>query len=220
MNVRIEPSWHDKLQSEFQQPYFARLAAFVRQAYGTRTCYPPAAKIFNAFEHCPFHQVKVVIIGQDPYHEPQQAEGLSFSVPPGVALPPSLRNIFQEIAEDIGTPPPSCGSLMRWAEQGVLLLNATLTVEAHKAGSHQGQGWETFTDAVIEALTKEREGLVYILWGSYAQRKAMRVDAQRNLILRAPHPSPLSAYRGFFGCKHFSQANQYLTARGQTPIVW
>ncbi len=220
MDVRIEPGWKQVLQPEFSKPYFDLLTLFVRQAYQTRTVYPPAGKIFNAFDSCPFDRVKVVILGQDPYHEPGQACGLSFSVPDGVAIPPSLRNIYKEIRTDLGKSVPESGNLQRWAEQGVLLLNATLTVEAHQAGSHQNKGWEEFTDAAIAALAEQRSHLVFMLWGSYAQRKAAFVSPQTHLVLKAPHPSPLSASRGFFGCRHFSQANAYLEAHGETPIDW
>ena len=220
MNVRIEESWKQALQEEFDKAYFAQLTDFVRQEYARTTIYPPARFIFNAFDHCPFNKVKVVILGQDPYHEPGQANGLCFSVAPGTQLPPSLVNIFKEIQEDLGKPFPADGDLTRWADQGVLLLNATLTVQAHYAGSHQRRGWETFTDAVIQLLADKREHLVFILWGSYAQQKSAYINPSRHLILRAPHPSPLSAYRGFFGCKHFSQANAYLQQTGQTPIDW
>lgn len=220
MNVKIEPSWRDRLQKEFDAPYFRDLTEFVRKEYQTTTCYPPAGKIFNAFNLCPFDQVKVVIVGQDPYHEPGQAEGLCFSVADGVPYPPSLQNIFKEIAADLGRPIPTSGSLVRWAEQGVLLLNATLTVRAHQAGSHQRNGWEEFTDAVIRQLATEREHLVFILWGSYAQKKGLVVDRTRHLVLTSAHPSPLSAYRGFFGNHHFTLANDYLIQHGQTPINW
>lgn len=220
MNVQIESSWRSRLQPEFNSPYFARLAAFVRQAYSQGPCYPPGPQIFNAFNLCPFDRVKVVIIGQDPYHEPGQAEGLCFSVADGVAVPPSLQNIFKEIENDLGRPAPPTGSLRRWAEQGVLLLNATLTVAAHQAGSHQGQGWEEFTDAVIRCLNAGREHLVFMLWGSFAQRKGLMIDATRHLVLRSAHPSPLSAYRGFFGNHHFSRANRYLQEHGLEPINW
>ena len=218
--VKIHPSWHERLRSEFEAPYFRELTEFVRHEYRTTTCYPPAAQVFAAFDLCPFEQVKVVLLGQDPYHEPGQAEGLCFSVPEGVRQPPSLVNIFKELETDLGIAPPQCGSLRRWAEQGVLLLNATLTVRAHAAGSHQGRGWETWTDAVIRRLSDERDGLVFLLWGSYAQRKGGCIDTARHLVLRSPHPSPLSAYRGFFGNRHFSQANAYLVAQGRTPIQW
>lgn len=220
MDVKIEPSWRNRLQKEFDAPYFRNLAEFVRKEYQTTTCYPPAGKIFNAFNLCPFDQVKVVIVGQDPYHEPGQAEGLCFSVADGVPYPPSLQNIFKEIAADLGRPIPTSGSLVRWAEQGVLLLNATLTVRAHQAGSHQRYGWEEFTDAVIRQLAAEREHLVFILWGSYAQKKGLVVDRTRHMVLTSAHPSPLSAYRGFFGNHHFTLANDYLIQHGQTPINW
>lgn len=220
MNVQMEPSWKEVLGAEFDKPYFAKLAEWVRAEYHAGPCYPPGPKIFNAFNLCPFHRVKVVLLGQDPYHEAGQAEGLCFSVAPGVALPPSLRNIFKEVHDDTGAPMPADGSLARWGRQGVLLLNATLTVRAHQAASHQGHGWEVFTDAVIAALAARREHLVYILWGSYAQRKAALVPADRNLVLSSPHPSPLSASRGFFGNHHFSRANAYLAEHGEQPIVW
>ena len=220
MNVKIEPSWGSRLQTEFDAPYFKALTDFVRAEYQTGPCYPPAGKIFNAFNLCPFDKVKVVIVGQDPYHEPGQAEGLCFSVADGVQYPPSLQNIFKEINADLGRPRPESGSLKRWAEQGVLLLNATLTVRAHQAGSHQGRGWEQFTDAVIARLAQEREHLVFILWGSYAQKKGLVVDRQRHLVLTSAHPSPLSAYRGFFGNHHFTLANDYLIQHGATPITW
>lgn len=220
MNVNIEQSWKHQLQTEFDKPYFARLAAFVHEEYRKGICYPPAKLIFNAFNLCPFGSVKVVIIGQDPYHEPGQAEGLCFSVRDGVRLPPSLLNIFKEIKADIGAETPASGSLARWAEQGVLLLNATLTVREHAAGSHQRKGWEEFTDAVIKTLSDRREHLVFILWGSYAQGKARLIDPSRHLILRSAHPSPLSASRGFFGNHHFSLANQYLQKNGIEPVRW
>ena len=220
MNVKIEDSWKQCLGEEFEKPYFSKLTSAVRQEYAACTCYPPGTLIFNAFNLCPFDRVKVVIIGQDPYHEPGQAEGLCFSVADGVAHPPSLQNIFKEISADLGRPAPQSGSLRRWAEQGVLLLNATLTVRAHQAGSHQGRGWERFTDAVIARLSAEREGLVFILWGSYAQRKGAVVDRSRHLVLSSAHPSPLSAYRGFFGNHHFTLTNDYLVQHGQPPIDW
>lgn len=220
MQVRIDPSWHKVLQSEFDKPYFELLTTYVRQEYRTHVVYPPARLIFNAFDSCPFDKVKVVIIGQDPYHEPGQACGLSFSVPDGIQVPPSLRNIYKELQADLGKPVPPSGNLQRWAEQGVLLLNATLTVEAHLAGSHQNKGWEEFTDAAIKALAERREHLVFMLWGSYAQRKAAFVSPQKHLLLKAAHPSPLSASRGFFGCRHFSAANNYLVAHGETPVDW
>lgn len=220
MQVKIEPSWGKRLQGEFDQPYFAQLTQFVREEYSQGPCYPPGAEIFNAFNLCPFDKVKVVIIGQDPYHGPGQAEGLCFSVKDGVRMPPSLLNIFREIADDTGRPMPQSGSLRRWAEQGVLLLNATLTVRAHQAGSHQGHGWERFTDAVISRLSAEREHLVFMLWGSYAQRKGQVIDRTRHLVLASAHPSPLSAYHGFFGNHHFSRCNDYLVEHGLTPISW
>ena len=220
MEVRIEESWRAVLQEEFDKPYFELLTAFVRHAYRTATCFPPAKMIFRAFDSCPFDRVKVVIIGQDPYHDYGQAHGLCFSVNEGVAVPPSLDNIYKEIHRDLGKPIPLSGNLQRWAEQGVLLLNATLTVEAHRPGSHQNKGWEELTDAAIQALNTRRQHLVYMLWGAYAQRKGRFVDKRHNLVLMAPHPSPLSAYRGFIGCGHFSQANNYLTRYGMSPIDW
>ena len=218
--VKIEASWGKVLADEFEKPYFKALTEFVRHEYGQGPCYPPGKQIFAAFDLCPFDKVKVVIIGQDPYHEPGQAEGLCFSVAQGVTPPPSLVNIFKEIEDDLGTPPPPDGSLRRWAEQGVLLLNATLTVRAHMAGSHQRRGWEEFTDAVISRLAQERTGIVFILWGSYAISKRTLINPDKHLILTSVHPSPLSAYRGFFGNKHFSKANNYLVEHGKTPIVW
>ena len=220
MEVSIEQSWKERLQGEFDKPYFKTLTDFVRNEYRTNVVYPPGKLIFNAFNLCPFDDVKVVIIGQDPYHGPGQAHGLCFSVRDGVDYPPSLRNIFKEIQSDIGTPVPTSGDLTRWAKQGVLLLNATLTVRANMAGSHQKHGWETFTDAVISAVAQERKNIVYILWGSYAQQKAAMVDRSNNLVLESVHPSPLSASRGFFGNHHFSRANQYLAEHGMTPIEW
>ncbi len=220
MDVRIEKSWGERLAGEFEKDYFRELVGFVKREYSLGTVYPPGECIFNAFEHCPFDKVKVVILGQDPYHEPGQAHGLCFSVQDGTPYPPSLVNIFKEIESDLGKPMPRSGNLLRWADQGVLLLNATLTVRAHQAGSHQGHGWETFTDAVIRTLATERSHVVYLLWGSYAQRKGAVIDATRNLVLQSPHPSPLSAYRGFLGNKHFSKANEYLVATGQKPIDW
>lgn len=219
--VRIESSWYTALEEEFSAPYFEHLTHQVRNAYLHSKVFPQASYIFRAMDACPLPQVRVVILGQDPYHEVGQAEGLSFSVPSGIAIPPSLRNIKQEIASDLGRPSivPD-GHLMPWVEQGVLLLNATLTVEAHKAGSHQGWGWETFTDAIIRTIAQKRENIVFMLWGSYAQRKGAMIDPKRHKILKAPHPSPLSAYRGFMGCKHFSQANAYLTSCGIPPINW
>lgn len=220
MQVRIDETWREVLQPEFDKPYFELLTSFVRHAYRTTTCYPPARLIFNAFDSCPFDRVRVVIIGQDPYHEIGQAHGLCFSVNDGVAIPPSLENIYKELNRDLGKPIPSSGNLQHWANQGVLLLNATLTVEAHRAGSHQNKGWEELTDAAIRALNERREHIVYMLWGSYAQRKGQYIDRRRNLVLTAPHPSPLSAYRGFIGCGHFSMANNYLSQHGLQPIDW
>lgn len=220
MQVRIDESWRAVLQPEFDKPYFEILTSFVRHAYSTTTCYPPAKLIFHAFDACPFEKVRVVILGQDPYHEPGQAEGWAFSVPDGVRIPPSLENIYKEQQRDLGIQPPASGHLARWVEQGVLLLNATLTVEAHKAGSHQGKGWEELTDAAIMALNERREHLVFMLWGSYAQRKGQYINRRRHLVLEAPHPSPLSAYRGFIGCGHFSAANAYLEQHHQQPIRW
>lgn len=220
MNVQIEESWKQRLQPEFNKAYFTKLTDFVRQEYSQGTIYPPGKLIFNAFNLCPFDKVKVVIIGQDPYHGPGQAHGLCFSVNDGIAFPPSLVNIFKEIKADLGKEIPTSGNLTRWAEQGVLLLNATLTVRAHQAGSHQKQGWETFTDAVIRLLAEERENLVFILWGAYAQRKGAFIDGNKHLVLSSAHPSPLSAYNGFFGNKHFSKANEYLKAAGREEIEW
>lgn len=220
MDVRIDSQWREALKDEWTKPYFAQLTDFVRRAYSTTTCYPPASKIFAAFDATPFDKVKVVIIGQDPYHEPGQAHGLCFSVNQGVTIPPSLVNIFKEIESDLGVKPYPSGDLRRWAEQGVLLLNATLTVEAHRAGSHQGKGWEELTDAAIEALSNQREGLVFLLWGSYAIRKGAKIDRSKHLVLTSPHPSPLSAYRGFFGNHHFALTNDWLAKHGQTPIDW
>ena len=220
MDVRIEASWKSQLGKEFEEDYFARLAAFVRQEYRQHTIYPPAPLIFNAFDLCPFEQVRLVILGQDPYHEPGQAHGLCFSVQEGVALPPSLENIFREIRQDLGLEPLPSGNLERWARQGVLLLNATLTVRAHQAGSHQNKGWERFTDAVVHRLAEERQGLVFLLWGAYARRKGEFIDSSRHLLLKSAHPSPLSAYRGFYGNHHFSRANQYLQSQGLEPVDW
>ena len=220
MEVKIAADWYALLAPEFEKPYFAQLAEFVRHEYATQRIYPRGGNIFRAFDKCPFEKLKVVIIGQDPYHEEGQANGLCFSVGDGVRIPPSLQNIFQEISDDIGTPVPASGNLDRWAGQGVLLLNAVLTVRAHQAASHAGRGWETFTDAVVRAIAERKEGIVYMLWGNYAQRKGAIADPHRNCILKAVHPSPLSVYRGFFGCKHFSRANEYLISRGKEPIVW
>ena len=220
MNVRIDESWRQVLQPEFDKPYFELLTDFVRHAYATRQCFPPAKHIFRAFDLCPFDKVRVVIIGQDPYHDVNQAHGLCFSVQEGVPAPPSLVNIYKELNRDLGKPIPTSGDLTHWAEQGVLLLNATLTVEAHKAGSHQGKGWEELTDAAIQALNNQRSNIVFMLWGSYAQRKGQFIDRRKHLVLTAVHPSPLSAYRGFIGCGHFSQANNYLLQHGLSPIAW
>lgn len=221
MNVKIDNSWREHIGAEFEKPYFSALTDFVRHEYTTTTCYPPGSLIFNAFNLCPFDRVKVVIIGQDPYHEPGQAQGLSFSVPEGVPFPPSLQNIFKEIQLDLGKPMPPTGDLTRWAEQGVLLLNATLTVRTHQAASHQRHGWEQFTDAAIRALNAERENLVFILWGGYARSKAQLIDRSRHLVLESVHPSPLSANRGgWFGNHHFSQCNAYLREHGEQEIDW
>lgn len=220
MNVQIEESWKAHLQPEFEKEYFQTLVRFVREEYGTHTVFPPGKLIFNAFNLCPFQQVKVVIIGQDPYHGPGQAHGLCFSVNDGVTFPPSLINIFKEIKADIGTDAPTSGNLTRWASQGVLLLNATLTVRAHQAGSHQHRGWETFTDAAIRALAEQQSNLVFILWGAYAQKKGAFIDRSKHLVLTSAHPSPLSAYNGFFGNKHFSRANAYLREHGKEEIIW
>ena len=220
MTVRIDESWRQVLQPEFDKPYFELLTDFVRHAYRTTQCFPPAGQIFRAFDLCPFDKVRVVIIGQDPYHDVNQAHGLCFSVQDGVPVPPSLVNIYKELNRDLSKPIPTSGDLTHWAEQGVLLLNATLTVEAHKAGSHQGKGWEEVTDAAIQALNNQRSNIVFMLWGSYAQRKGQFIDRRKHLVLTAVHPSPLSAYRGFIGCGHFSQANNYLLKHGQAPIAW
>ena len=221
MDVRIEESWKQRLQTEFDQSYFEQLTRFVHQEYATHTVYPPGKQIFAAFDSCPFEQVKVVILGQDPYHEPRQAHGLCFSVNDGIPFPPSLQNIFKEIESDLGIPVPASGDLTRWAQQGVLLLNATLTVRAHQAASHQGKGWETFTDAVIQRLTEKKSNLVFLLWGAYAQRKGAYIDTQKNLVLKSVHPSPLSANRGgWFGNHQFSKTNQYLKEQGMQEISW
>lgn len=220
MNVQIEESWKKQLKFEFEKDYFIKLTDFVRQEYNSTTIYPPGKLIFNAFNLCPFEKTKVVIIGQDPYHGPGQAHGLCFSVNDGVPFPPSLQNIFKEIQSDLNQQIPTSGNLTRWAEQGVLLLNATLTVRAHQAGSHQRKGWEEFTDAAIRILAEEREHLVFILWGAYAQKKGAFIDRNKHLVLTSAHPSPLSAYNGFFGNKHFSQANNFLIEHKKTPIQW
>lgn len=221
MEVRIDPSWKEVLKEEFEKEYFKRLTSFVKEEYsGSTPIYPPARLIFNAFDHCPFNDVKVVILGQDPYHGAGQANGLCFSVNKGVQFPPSLLNIFKEIESDTGTPIPQDGDLTRWSDQGVLLLNATLTVRAAQAGSHQKRGWEEFTDAAIRELANRRENIVFILWGSYAQKKGAFIDRNRHLVLASPHPSPLSAYQGFFGNHHFSRANAYLKEHGKSEIIW
>lgn len=219
-NVQIEESWRVRLQEEFEKPYFKELTDFVREEYQQRVVYPPGKLIFNAFNLCPFDRVKVVLIGQDPYHGPGQAQGLCFSVNDGIKFPPSLVNIFKELESDLGIATPTSGSLVRWAKQGVFLLNATLTVREHEAGSHQNRGWETFTDAVIRCLATQKEHLVFILWGGYAQRKGAFIDRSRHLVIASPHPSPLSAYHGFFGTKPFSRTNDYLKAQGLEPIQW
>lgn len=208
------------LKEEFEKPYFTELVKFVKSEYTTKIVYPKGNNIFRAFELCPFEQTKVVIIGQDPYHGPNQANGLCFSVNPGIPLPPSLQNIFKEIQEDLQLPPPTSGNLDKWAKQGVLLLNATLTVRAHTAGSHQRKGWEEFTDAVIKALIDHKQNTIFLLWGKYAQEKGKIINRSTNKVLTAPHPSPLSAYSGFFGCKHFSKTNEYLSSINKTTIDW
>ncbi|GGD93438.1 uracil-DNA glycosylase [Planktosalinus lacus] len=221
MLVKIEESWFSKLKVEFEKPYFKSLVAFVKEEYTAQRCFPPGNQIFAAFDNTPFDQVKVVILGQDPYHGPNQANGLCFSVNDGVLKPPSLKNIFREIQEDLKTPIPQSGNLERWAQQGVFLLNATLTVRAHQAGSHQNKGWEQFTDKVIELISKEKEGVVFLLWGGYAKRKIKLIDTEKHLVLTSGHPSPLSANRGFwFGNKHFSRANEYFENRGIKTIKW
>ena len=221
MQVTIEPGWQAVLKDEFEKPYFKNLVEFVKSEYTSNKCFPPGKQIFSAFNHTPFNKVKVVIIGQDPYHGPGQAHGLCFSVGENVAVPPSLKNIFEEIKTDIGSSLPKNGNLERWADQGVLLLNATLTVRAHQAGSHQNKGWEKFTDSVIEKLSKEREGLVFMLWGGPAKKKGAKVDASKHLVLNSGHPSPLAANRGYwFGNKHFSKTNEYLIDKGEKPIEW
>jgi len=220
MDVKIEPGWKERLRSEFEKEYFVRLAGFIKEEYLNSKIYPPGALIFNAFDVCPFEKVKAVIIGQDPYHGPGQAHGLCFSVKDGVEFPPSLINIFKEIASDLGISQPSSGDLTRWARQGVLLLNATLTVRAHQAGSHQKKGWEEFTDYVIKVLNSEKKNIVFFLWGSYAQKKGESIDRSRHLVLESVHPSPLSASKGFFGNRHFSRCNDYLVSNGIEPIDW
>jgi len=220
MNVKIEERWKEKLKKEFEKPYFERLTAFVRDEYKNHVVYPPGKEIFNAFDQCPFEKVKVVIIGQDPYHGKGQAHGLCFSVNKNIKIPPSLVNIFKEIKDDLGVEVPIHGNLENWAKQGVLLLNATLTVRARQPGSHQNKGWETFTDAAIRSLSENRENLVFLLWGSYAQRKGAVIDQSRHLVLKSAHPSPFSAQRGFFGNRHFSKANAYLKKHNIEPIHW
>ena len=220
MDVRIEDSWKRRLQPEFNKPYFEKLVAFVKQEYARYTVYPPGHLLFYAFDTCPFDKVKVVIIGQDPYHEPGQYYGLCFSVLDGVPFPPSLVNIFKEVQNDLGKPVPRSGRLERWSNQGVLLINSILTVRAHQAGSHQGKGWEEFTDAVIKRINDEKENVVFMLWGAYAQKKGAFIDRTRHCVLTAPHPSPLSADRGFFGCKHFSKANEYFRSKGLPEKDW
>jgi len=219
--VRLQESWRVRLMGEFEQDYMQELRAFLQtRKQSGATIYPPGSLIFHALDCTPFEQVRVVILGQDPYHGPGQAHGLCFSVREGIATPPSLLNIYKEIEQDLGLPPPSSGNLEHWAQQGVLLLNAVLTVERGQAGAHQGKGWEIFTDRVVQLLSTERDGLVFLLWGSYAIKKGASIDRKRHLVLTAPHPSPLSAYRGFFGCKHFSKANRYLQEHGQQQIHW
>jgi len=221
MNVDIEESWRSVLNEEFERPYFKSLAKFVKHEYSTNQCFPPGQLIFSAFEHCPLNKLKVVIIGQDPYHGSGQANGLCFSVNDGIPHPPSLINIFKEIENDLEKPVPQSGNLERWAEQGVLLLNATLTVRAHNAGSHQKKGWEQFTDAVIKTISQEQEGIIFLLWGGFAKSKSKLIDSSKHHILTSGHPSPLSANRGFwFGNKHFSKANKILIDNGKKPIDW
>ncbi|MEM7084984.1 MAG: uracil-DNA glycosylase [Bacteroidota bacterium] len=221
MPVKIEPSWHQQLAAEFEKPYFENLVKFVKYEYANFNCYPPGKKVFAAFDHTPFQEVKVVIIGQDPYHGPNQANGLCFSVADGVAIPPSLQNMYKEIKDDLGIDIPESGNLERWADQGVLLLNATLSVRAHSAGSHQNKGWEEFTDSVIAKLSEQREGIVFLLWGGYAKKKGAKIDTSRHLVLSSGHPSPLSANRGYwFGNKHFSKTNNYLLKNKGSMINW
>lgn len=220
VNVRIEPGWKNALSEEWGKPYFAELVEFVRSEYASETIFPPAGRIFAAFDACPFDKTRVVILGQDPYHDTGQANGLCFSVAQGVQPPPSLVNIFKEVNADTGAPIPLSGDLTHWAEQGVLLLNSVLTVRAHRPASHQGHGWETFTDAVIAKLANQRSGLVFMLWGSYAIKKGAFIDRSKHLVLTSPHPSPLSAYRGYFGNHHFSLANKWLADYGGEPVKW
>ncbi|MFD1187872.1 uracil-DNA glycosylase [Pontibacter rugosus] len=220
MNVKIEESWQNILQEEFEKPYFKQLASFVKDEYASQKVFPAGSQIFNAFQMCPFDKVKVVILGQDPYHGPNQANGLAFSVSDKVRTPPSLLNIFKEIKADIGKDMPASGNLERWAQQGVLLLNATLTVRAGNAGSHQKKGWEEFTDAVIQKINEQKEHIVFLLWGAYAQKKGAFINEQKHLVLKAAHPSPFAADRGFFGSRHFSKTNKYLDEHGEKPIEW
>lgn len=220
MDIKIESTWKEVLKEEFDKPYFKQLTDFVRNEYQTQTIFPKGKDIFNAFNLCPFNKVKVVIIGQDPYHGPGQAHGLCFSVKQGVTFPPSLRNIFKEINNDLDIAIPTSGDLSRWAEQGVLLINATLTVRAHMAGSHQNKGWETFTDAVIKIVSEQKQHVAFLLWGAYAQKKGQVIDQTKHLILESVHPSPLSASRGFFGNHHFSKTNQFLEGNGLSPVNW
>ncbi|MEM6829579.1 MAG: uracil-DNA glycosylase [Bacteroidota bacterium] len=220
MKVRIETVWSQQLNDEFEKPYFKDLIDFVKTEYATQKIYPPGSLIFSAFDHCPFNETRVVIVGQDPYHGAGQANGLCFSVNDGVRSPPSLQNIFKEIQSDLGIPFPPNGNLERWADQGVLLLNATLTVRASQAGSHQNKGWEEFTDAVLRRVSENKEGVVFLLWGAYAQKKGAFIDQHKHLVLKAAHPSPFSANNGFFGCKHFSKTNQYLVSKGLKSINW
>jgi uracil-DNA glycosylase len=220
MDINIEESWKEALKDEFEKPYFNALTQFVKFEYSTTQCFPPGKLIFSAFDHCPFDNVKAVIIGQDPYHGPGQANGLCFSVNDGVRIPPSLQNIFKEIQSDLGIPFPTTGNLERWADQGILLLNATLTVRAHTAGSHQKKGWEEFTDAVIAAVNMKKENIVFLLWGSYAQKKGAFIDRTKHHVLQSAHPSPLSAYNGFLGNKHFSKTNDFLVSKSLQPIQW
>jgi len=220
MDVKVESGWKSRLRTEFEKDYFIRLTDFIKEEYRKATIYPPGALIFNAFDICPFDTVKAVILGQDPYHGPGQAHGLCFSVRERIEFPPSLINIFKEIETDLGIPQPSSGDLTRWARQGVLLLNAALTVRAHQAGSHQKKGWEEFTDYVIKVLNNEKNNLVFFLWGAYAQKKGESIDRSRHLVLESVHPSPLSASKGFFGNRHFSRCNDYLITKGIEPIDW
>ncbi len=220
MNVQIEPSWNEVLRAEFTKPYFVDLSQTVKQSYLSEVVYPPPKLVFNAFNLCPFDQVRVVILGQDPYHGPGQAHGLSFSVPDGIKNPPSLQNIYKELHSDLGVLPTESGNLEAWAQQGVLLLNATLTVLPGQPGSHQGLGWETFTDAVIKTVSDQKDHVVFILWGKYAQAKKSLIDETKHLIIESPHPSPFSAHTGFFGSRPFSRTNEYLNSHGQVPITW